>query len=103
MATRAKIIVEGMKDICVYKHFDGYESATLPWLESFNKKFTKKRGDDPEYKFAQLLRSSAFDSDKFKLDESRETGWGVMKTDEVDTCYTYILKRDGTVEVKSRY
>ncbi len=58
----------------VYKHWDGYEYATLPWLEEFNKTFTEARGDDPDYKLAQLLRSSAFDAQKYKLDSSRDTG-----------------------------
>ena len=68
MGTRCIIKVEGLKGVCVYKHWDGYPKGTLPWLKDFNKKFTEERGfDDPEYKFAQLLRSSAFDCKKFNL------------------------------------
>ena len=98
MATRATIKVEGVNFVKVYKHWDGMPSATLPWLENFNKEFTEKRGDDPSYKFAQLLRSSAFDSEEFNLDQSKETGWGVVKFG--DSCgenYEYILKTDGSV------
>jgi len=101
MATTAKIIVEGINNVCIYKHWDGYPKATLPWLKKFNKEFSKNRGDDPNYKFAQLLRSSAFDGNKFNLDLSRETGWGVYLMNEIgSTSYTYILKKDGTVDIK---
>jgi len=104
MSTRAIIKVEGMDGIAVYKHWDGYPSGTLPWLKNFNKTFTKERGDDPEYKFAQLLRSSAFDSKEFGLGKDRCTGWGVFqfkKTEGVpfDIAYVYVLKKDGKVDV----
>ena len=78
MSTRAIIKIQGFKVCEIYKHYDGYPEATLPWLEAFNKKFAAERGDDPRYKFAQLLRSSAFDCGEFGLDESRTTGWGVL-------------------------
>lgn len=103
MGTRCLIKVEGMKGVAVYKHWDGYPKGTLPWLKSFNKNFTKERGDDPEYKFAQLLRSSAFDCDKFHLGNDKTTGWGVLplKTNNeipFDIAYVYILKKDGKVK-----
>jgi hypothetical protein len=104
MGTRCIIKVEGLKGVCVYKHWDGYPKGTLPWLKDFNKKFTEERGfDDPEYKFAQLLRSSAFDCKKFNLGKDRATGWGVIpiKTNNeipFDIAYVYILKKDGKVK-----
>lgn len=52
--------------------------ATLKWLKEFNEDFYKNRGDDAEYKFAQLLRSSARDAEKYQLDASLHTGWGVI-------------------------
>ena len=70
MATRATIKVEGIESVKVYKHWDGMPKHTLPWLKKFNKDFTKARGDDPDYKFAQLLRSSARDAEEFGLDAS---------------------------------
>ena len=104
MATRCTIKLEGFKTAKVYKHYDGYPEATLAWLEDFNSDFTSKRGDDNQYKFAQLLRSSAFDSETYNLDASRHTGWGVIGYKE--TCgeeYVYTLKLDGTVKVKYLY
>ena len=98
MGTRSTIKVEGQDKVKVYKHFDGYPKATLEWLEEFNKTFTKNRGDDPEYKFAQLLRSSIRDADKYNLDASEFTGWGVVGFD--DSCgaeFKYILHKDGAV------
>lgn len=99
MGTPAIIIVEDFPHAKVYKHFDGYPDSTLPWLKSFNRAFSAMRRDDPEYKFAQLLRSSARDAGRFNLDDSEYTGWGVLGSDtRVSACYTYILRKDGTVE-----
>ena len=101
MATRATIVVEGQSSVKVYKHWDGYEEATLPWLEEFNKTFAKTRGDDPDYKLAQLLRSSAFDAEKFQLDKSRNTGWGIVPIDaDMWEEYEYFLRHDGSVDCK---
>jgi len=100
MGTRSVIQVEGVNFVQVYKHWDGYPSAMLPWLKDFNETFTKNRGDDPTYKFAQLLRSSAFDCSKFDLGSDRETGWGVVEFGcDAGQDYTYVLKKDGTVTV----
>jgi hypothetical protein len=101
MGTHCTIKVKGFNIAKVYKHWDGYPEATLPWLEAFNAEFAEKRGDDDEYKFAQLLRSSAFDSGAFKLDSSRETGWGVIGySSEAGEAYEYTLEVDGSVTVK---
>lgn len=98
MATRATIKIEGLDFAKVYKHFDGYPSATLEWLQEFNKEFTDKRGDDENYKFAQLLRSSYRDAEKYNLDNSICSGWGVMPYDcECCEDYEYTLHSDGTV------
>ena len=101
MGTRCIIEVKGVDYAKVYKHWDGYPEATLPWLTKFNKEFTENRGDDPAYKFAQLLRSSVFDCEEFDLDDSKETGWGVVSpTTDCDVSYTYILEKDGTVTIR---
>ena len=100
MSTNATILVEGVDYCKLYKHWDGYEDATLPWLKEFNEKFTAARGDDPIYKMAQLIRSSVFDGEKFELDLSKDTGWGVTPIDEYEGEYEYLLKIDGTVTVK---
>jgi hypothetical protein len=100
MATRATIQLEGYKVAKLYKHWDGYPEATLQWLEDFNKDFVENRGDDPEYKFAQLIRSSAFDCEKYKLDASRHTGWGVVGFNgDCGANYQYRLMKDGTVNI----
>jgi len=103
MGTRCIIKVDGLKGVCVYKHWDGFPENTLPWLKDFNKKFTEERGEDPEYKFAQLLRSSAFDCKKFNLGKDRATGWGVLPIKDnniaLDIAYVYTLKKDGSVNV----
>jgi hypothetical protein len=100
MATTAVIQLEGYKVAKLYKHWDGYPQATLQWLEDFNKNFVENRGDDPEYKFAQLIRSSAFDSEKYGLDDSKYTGWGVVGFDSgYNSEYQYRLMKDGSVVV----
>lgn len=97
MATRSTISLEGFKPI-LYKHWDGYPEAMLPWLKKFNAEFTQKRGDDPHYKMAQLLRSSVFMKNEFSLDESQTTGYGVFeKFKDIGQEYSYILMKDGSV------
>lgn len=110
MGTRAIIKTEGTT-VAVYKHYDGYPSGTLPWLEKFNKEFSEKRGNDPMYKVAQLLRDSERSKDDFTtLDPSKFTGWGVViiPEDQQDTFdmweeYEYVLKMDGTVDTYHIY
>ena len=99
MATRACIKIEGVNFAKVYKHWDGYPSAMLQWLEAFNKRFAENRGDYPQYKFAQLLRSST--KPKFELDEDEFTGYGVVTFD--DNCgeeWEYTLMTNGEVKVR---
>lgn len=101
MATRAVIIIEDINYCKVYKHWDGYKDATMPWLEAFNKRFAELRGKDPNYKLAQLLRDSAFNAVKYGLDTSTETGWGIIPYDaDYGQEFTYTLHHDGTVTVK---
>lgn len=104
MGTRAIIRIEGIDFAVLYKHWDGYPEATEQWLRDFNAEFTTKRGDDPEYKFAQLVRSSAFDAEKYRLDTSRQTGWGIMpitKDEKLDLGqeFEYILCSNGNVKI----
>jgi hypothetical protein len=100
MATTATIQLEGYKVAKLYKHWDGGPGSTLQWLEDFNKDFVENRGDDPEYKFAQLIRSSAFECEKYNLDPSRHTGWGVIGYHgSVDVDYQYRLLKDGSVVI----
>ena len=104
MATRAEIIIEGVDFAKVYKHYDGYPEGTLPWLEKFHSEFIKASGADPEYEFAQLLRSSWYDAKEFELDDSKTTGWGVIPYNaDCGADYVYILKKDGSIEIISNY
>ena len=99
MATRSCIKIEGVTFAKVYKHWDGYPDAMLGWLETFNKSFAKNRGDDPQYKFAQLLRSST--NPIFELDANEFTGYGVVPFE--DNCgeeFEYTLMTNGEVVVK---
>lgn len=104
MATSAIIKVATDADrtpllhIALYKHWDGAPHSTLPWLEKFNGEFTKKRGINPGYKFAQLIRSSVADAEEFNLDDSKITGWGVVSSSTLAE-YVYTLESDGTVSV----
>jgi hypothetical protein len=100
MATRATIKIEGVDYAKVYKHWDGDPESTLPFLEKFNDDFAKNRGDDPEYKFAQLLRASVRLGKEFSLDDSPYTGWGVLPFDsDAGQAYEYTLLPDGKVKV----
>ena len=98
MATRATIKIEGFAAAKIYKHWDGYPEATLEWLETFNKDFAENRGIDPTYKFAQLLRSSTRDAEKFELDTSLYTGWGVVRyAEDWGQEFEYTLHGNGKV------
>ena len=100
MSTNAVIHIEGLPEIFVYKHWDGYPEGTLPWLKEFNRKFTAKRPDDPNYKLAQLLRSSIRNARRFRLDKDEFTGWGVFPSSvSVHFDYEYTLMLDGSVVV----
>ena len=75
----------------------------LDWLNEFNDGFNKKRGENPEYKFAQCLRFAQREGDRFDLDQSKYTGWGVIGYDEgYYADYEYTLKKEG-VEVKTLF
>lgn len=103
MATRAVIKIEGVNFAQIYKHWDGHPDSTLSWLKVFNADFQKNRGDDPTYKFAQLLRDSGREEtqEAFGLDPSQYTGWGVYPYDaECGAEFEYLLKNDGTVTWK---
>lgn len=95
----------------IYKHWDGYPSATVPWLVEKIKDFTEKRSNsDYSYFVAYLLKSISKDSEKFGLDDSLYTGWGFFKDDGlgknnklkdkygVDYVYSIDLK-DGIVKI----
>jgi hypothetical protein len=106
MGTRAIIKIQGEDSLRIYKHWDGYPEGLLPWLVAFNKKFTEKRGNDPTYKAAQLLRDSVRSAEEFNLDPSEFTGWGLTtaKRGEIFDMwqeYEYTLMLDGTVKVES--
>jgi hypothetical protein len=101
MATRCTIKIEGVDFAKIYKHYDGYPEGMEDWLNDFNSKFNKKRGHDPNYKFAQLLRFSQREGEKFGLDMSETTGWGVVPFDAF--CweeYEYLLTNE-KIQIKT--
>lgn len=103
MATRAIIKIEGIDFAQVYKHWDGDPECTLPFLTEFNREFFEGRGEDPVYKFAQLLRATVKKAEKFNLDDREFTGWGVTAIDvDYGQDFEYTLKHDGTVTCKER-
>lgn len=109
MSTRALIKFEdndSNSKIVIYKHYDGYPSATYNWLLDFNSKFAKERGSDPAYKVAQLLRSSIADAKEYRLNESKFTGWGIyadVKPINAGQEWEYLLKIDGSVVCRRGY
>ena len=101
MGTRSTIEIEGIEFAKVYKQWDGYPEHMMQWLKDFNESFAKNRGSDAEYKFAQLLRFSAIHGDKYNLDSSDHTGWGVVPFNtDMGEEYIYRLHQDGTVTYK---
>lgn len=98
MSTRSTVKIENFTLCKIYKHWDGSPEFMLPWLNAFNKNFAEQRGNDPQYKIASLLRSSAFDSEKYSLDNSRCTGYGLIPFDaDFGQEYEYTLHENGTV------
>lgn len=121
MSTRAMIEVEG-SDVKIYKHSDGYpdgEHGVLATLKPFAKFFAKKRGDDPEYLVAQIVREFAVKDHQWAqertaediaehgedrygwVDNVRTLGWGLCTDYHPDCEYLYLVKPNGRVVVKS--
>lgn len=101
MATRCTVKVEGVDFAKLYIHWDGDPESKMPFLEHFNTQFTKARGDDSSYKFAQLLRATALLQDDFNLDASTTTGYGIIPfTAESWEDYEYTLHIDGSTTYK---
>jgi len=101
MATRCCVKIEGTEIAKLYKHWDGEPDCTLPWLKDFNEDFKKHRGIDPSYKFAQLVRSSIRDAEKYNLDSDKHTGWGIVEFNaDWGAEYEYTLLENGEVNYK---
>ena len=94
MATRSTIEIEWVNFAKIYKHWDWHPDNMLEPLTKFNKYYIDWRWfDDPEYKFAQLLRKSKeilWDYDDF-------TWWWVVEYDWADEEYNYILHKSWAV------
>jgi hypothetical protein len=101
MATRATIEIEGFDEAKIYKHWDGYPEAMLPWLREFHEDFLENRGWDPSYELAQCLRYACKNAKNFGLDDDPYLGWGIVGYHlTYGENYKYILKRDGSIEVQ---
>lgn len=102
MSEPALIYVEGCHTACIYIHHDGNPSHMLPWLIEFNKIFSEQRGDDADYKIAQILRFADRNRVQYNLDSSLVTGWGIYRHDcgDVGQGYEYKLMIDGSVNAQ---
>jgi len=87
--------------VSIYKHWDGYPSATAPFIFHFAKEYYNNRGADVEYAVAQFLRWTITKGKEFGLDMSEFTGWGVFDkhAPKVGQEYTYTINL-GTHTVK---
>lgn len=97
MATSALITLEGFPKFSLYRHHDGYPSGTLPFLTFFNERFTKIRGNDLEYKAAQLVRATIIYGEQFHLCMDETCGWGICPDANISVDFYYTLHGDGSV------
>lgn len=84
----------------IYKHSDGYPSGVLPTLIPFVEQFTSRRGDDPAYLLAQIVRAFAKAENGSEYDNGC-LGWGIDCDWHGDLAYIYLV-RDGKVETWKR-
>lgn len=110
MSTRAQIQIEG-SDCILYQHCDGYpyDRGVLYWLIPFRDHFFTICGYDPEYFTGRaLMWLGAIDAnpeDKFwakrlKEDGPPVTGYGVDTVIHGDIEWFYLIREDGTIEVR---
>ena len=114
MSTRCQIGVNG-NDCLIYKHSDGYpggEHGVLEVLAPAARTFADKRGNDPEYALAQIMRAFARKDEERRKEmlayyeeedtenelgynmaetykEPRMTGWGITTSIHGDIEYFY--------------
>ena len=103
MSTRSQIKVKG-SEIMIYKHSDGYPEGVMPTLKEIVKTFADKRGNEPDYALAQIMRAYARrDEEKRQAiladdeqeawhdiyKEPRMTGWGLDCIQHGDIEYLY--------------
>lgn len=96
----AVVRVQGLPQVELFVHRVISVDLFEEWLREFNEAFCNERGFDPQYKFAQLLRSSVFDADKFAIDTNCIYGWEVLPQCNIEDSshdYLYILNNDGTI------
>jgi hypothetical protein len=72
MSTRGQIKVKG-SEIMIYKHSDSYPGGVMPTLKEIVKTFADKRGNDPAYALAQIMRAFARRDEKRRLERLEET------------------------------
>lgn len=88
----------------IYKHSDGYPSATLPLLIEFVERFLKGRGYDTEYLSARLVQHLTNESDRDREDYAKQkgydcsaftfTGYGICKDFHGDIEFFYAIYPD---------
>lgn len=94
MSTRAQIVVEGLEEIKLYRHSDGYPEGVLPVLEPFVQDFLQKKGWDPEYLLARMVAALVVAGD----DLEGTLGYGLSPEWAPDIEYWYRVRRNGKIE-----
>lgn len=112
MSTRAQICLKrdtaGFKEtggIYIYKHSDGYPEGVMPVLQGLVTRFHNKRGNDPEYLLAQIVRQFAIEDNKEGYSPAQDyfTGWGLDTIEHGDIEYLYeVDSATGKVYINGR-
>ena len=99
-----EIFIEGISYAKIYKHNNEFYTPERmrEKLEAFNQEFTEERGEEADYKFAQLIKqSNTIFKEDLKVEEKFE-GWGVLQYEEFcNSSHRYILHLDGTVSYEN--
>jgi len=117
MSTNGIIYAEETKDVCLYKHWDGYPSGVLPYLKEFLPVFRQSRGPDPIYLMARLtgffldqqtkarknrLAQAKRKKNKYDIDyysRLEMTGFGIAPSNMVGGEFYYSIGPDFSVSV----
>lgn len=115
MATRCQIIVEGLDENKIYKHWDGYPEGVMPVLKEVVHRFKEERGWDNEYLLAQIVRFFAYNdnenrqnildsveySNRLKDSYKKPSilGWGISNLWHSDIEYMYMVTKDWHIRI----
>lgn len=105
MGTRAIIQVQG-SGVCVFQHWDGYPSHTLPILRKVTEEFRKERGHEPDM-FLAFLVQHLRNLHELSLDTkgNNPTGFRLFTKTEAKQLggieYSYLIQESGDIQVKT--